>query len=197
MISFFWTPYSRGLISAVFRNSFSLLKCKSAAIAIMWIEFVREVRLFWDEGDRLPRMALDAPPDPGTCLIHQKLQLVWKLHPVFISIWFQTLCVTHASYVIAFRYAILFSLIQMELHSLASSFNERIPPVFGSFNCAFSKKLVKTLWRTDLRRRKLACRKKEIRILNTLLKRQSIWTWTRILMEVRRIIPQMMLGGCH
>ncbi|XP_024357806.1 uncharacterized protein [Physcomitrium patens] len=50
--------------------------CNIRAIAVLWIEFVREVRLFWDEGDRLPRMALDATPDPSTCLMHQKLQLL-------------------------------------------------------------------------------------------------------------------------
>jgi Rab3 GTPase-activating protein catalytic subunit len=50
--------------------------CNIRAISILWIEFVREVRQFWDEGDRLPRMAVDAPPDPATCLIHQKLQLL-------------------------------------------------------------------------------------------------------------------------
>lgn len=76
--------HKRDLVITVFGNSFSLLKCKSAAIAILWIEFVREVRLFWNEGDILPRMALDAPPDPGACLIHQKLQLVWKLNPISI-----------------------------------------------------------------------------------------------------------------
>ncbi|KAG0553821.1 hypothetical protein KC19_12G042000 [Ceratodon purpureus] len=50
--------------------------CNIRAIAVLWIEFVREVRLFWNEGDRLPRMALDSPPDPTTCLLHQKLQLL-------------------------------------------------------------------------------------------------------------------------
>ena len=43
---------------------------------MLWIEFVREIRLFWDQGDRLPRMFIDAPPDLATCHVHQKLQLV-------------------------------------------------------------------------------------------------------------------------
>ena len=47
---------------------------------MLWIEFVREVRLFWDQGDRLPRMSIDAPPDLATCHVHQKLQLVLNHH---------------------------------------------------------------------------------------------------------------------
>lgn len=70
--------HERDLVLSLFfsRKIFSLLWRNYAAIAVLWIEFVREVRLFWDEGDRLPRMALDATPDPSTCLMHQKLQLV-------------------------------------------------------------------------------------------------------------------------
>lgn len=56
---------------------------EGAAIAVLWIEFVREIRLFWDQGATLPRMSTDLPPDLATCLLHQKLQLV---HTITLSL---------------------------------------------------------------------------------------------------------------
>jgi len=50
--------------------------CNIRAIAVLWIEFVREVRWCWDEGLRLPRVYVNGSPDLETCLLHQKLQLV-------------------------------------------------------------------------------------------------------------------------
>lgn len=47
-----------------------------AAIAVLWIDFVREVRWCWDEGFRLPRVSVDGSPDLESCLLHQKLQMV-------------------------------------------------------------------------------------------------------------------------
>lgn len=50
--------------------------CNICAISALWIEFVREVRWFWDELQPLPRISPDEPPDLDTCLVHQKLQLL-------------------------------------------------------------------------------------------------------------------------
>lgn len=47
-----------------------------AAIAVLWMSFVREVRYCWDEAEALPGVAPDEPPDLSTCLLQQKLQLV-------------------------------------------------------------------------------------------------------------------------
>lgn len=56
------------------RPSWHFYDC--TAIAVLWIEFVREVRWCWDEGLRLPRVYVNGSPDLETCLLHQKLQLV-------------------------------------------------------------------------------------------------------------------------
>lgn len=47
-----------------------------SAIALLWIEFVREVRWFWEESQTLPKMPVSSSIDLSTCLIHQKLQMV-------------------------------------------------------------------------------------------------------------------------
>ncbi|CAK9228800.1 unnamed protein product [Sphagnum troendelagicum] len=57
-------------------HSLQLGGCNIRAIAVLWIEFVREVRWYWDEGRTLPRMSPNARPDLSTCLLHQKLQLL-------------------------------------------------------------------------------------------------------------------------
>jgi hypothetical protein len=62
-----------------------------AAIAVLWIEFVREVRWYWDEGRTLPRMSPNARPDLSTCLLHQKLQLVHN----YFSFSFTTFFIYH------------------------------------------------------------------------------------------------------
>ncbi|KAL2333006.1 hypothetical protein Fmac_014219 [Flemingia macrophylla] len=50
--------------------------CNIRAIAVLWIEFVREVRWCWEESQLLPRMPANGSIDLSTCLINQKLQLI-------------------------------------------------------------------------------------------------------------------------
>ncbi|XP_042487115.1 uncharacterized protein LOC122067353 isoform X2 [Macadamia integrifolia] len=50
--------------------------CNIRAIAVLWVEFVREVRWFWEESQPLPRMPTNGVIDLSTCLIHQKLQML-------------------------------------------------------------------------------------------------------------------------
>lgn len=47
-----------------------------SAIAVLWIEFVREVRWCWEECQTLPRMSAHGSIDLSTCLINQKLHMV-------------------------------------------------------------------------------------------------------------------------
>ncbi|WVY93297.1 hypothetical protein V8G54_032385 [Vigna mungo] len=49
--------------------------CNIRAIAVLWIEFVREVRWCWEESQLLPRMPTNGSIDLSTCLINQKLQM--------------------------------------------------------------------------------------------------------------------------
>lgn len=53
------------------------------AIAVLWIDFVREIRWCWEESERLPRMKSSSSIDLSSCLIHQKLQMV---HQYFLLI---------------------------------------------------------------------------------------------------------------
>ncbi|XP_020205656.1 rab3 GTPase-activating protein catalytic subunit isoform X3 [Cajanus cajan] len=46
------------------------------AIAVLWIEFVREVRWCWEESQLIPRMPANGSIDLSTCLINQKLQML-------------------------------------------------------------------------------------------------------------------------
>ena len=46
------------------------------AIAVLWIEFVREIRFCWEESQPLPKMLANSSIDLATCLINQKLQMV-------------------------------------------------------------------------------------------------------------------------
>ncbi|XP_019439248.1 PREDICTED: rab3 GTPase-activating protein catalytic subunit-like isoform X2 [Lupinus angustifolius] len=50
--------------------------CNIRAIAMLWIEFVREVRWCWEESQLLPRMPANGSIDLSTCLINQKLQML-------------------------------------------------------------------------------------------------------------------------
>lgn len=50
-----------------------------AAIAVLWIDFVREIRWCWEESERLPRMKTTSSIDLSACVIHQKLQMVLVL----------------------------------------------------------------------------------------------------------------------
>ncbi|KAJ4979850.1 hypothetical protein NE237_010630 [Protea cynaroides] len=57
-------------------NSLWFANCNIRAIAVLWVEFVREVRWFWEESQTLPRMITNGVIDLSTCLIHQKLQML-------------------------------------------------------------------------------------------------------------------------
>ncbi|XP_028190305.1 uncharacterized protein LOC114376403 isoform X3 [Glycine soja] len=50
--------------------------CNIRAIAVLWIEFVREVRWCWEESQLLSRMPANGSIDLSTCLINQKLQML-------------------------------------------------------------------------------------------------------------------------
>ncbi|XP_073118917.1 uncharacterized protein [Henckelia pumila] len=50
--------------------------CSIRAIAVLWIEFVREVRWCWEESQPLPRMPVSGTIDLSTCLINQKLHML-------------------------------------------------------------------------------------------------------------------------
>ncbi|KAI9118123.1 hypothetical protein K1719_010455 [Acacia pycnantha] len=50
--------------------------CNIRAIAVLWIEFVREVRWCWEESQPLPRMSVNGTIDLSTCLVNQKLQML-------------------------------------------------------------------------------------------------------------------------
>lgn len=63
------------------RNLSSTFSCLfvsviNAAIATLWVEFVREVRWCWEEVQPLPRMPISSSIDLSSCLINQKLQMV-------------------------------------------------------------------------------------------------------------------------
>ncbi|KAL4558396.1 hypothetical protein LXL04_036596 [Taraxacum kok-saghyz] len=50
--------------------------CNILAIAVLWIEFIREVRWYWEESQPLPRMPTNSTIDLSTCLVNQKLQML-------------------------------------------------------------------------------------------------------------------------
>lgn len=50
--------------------------CNVRAIAMLWIEFVREVRWCWEESQPLPKIPANGVIDLSFCLIHQKLQML-------------------------------------------------------------------------------------------------------------------------
>ncbi|KAI3806281.1 hypothetical protein L1987_22180 [Smallanthus sonchifolius] len=50
--------------------------CNIRAIAVLWIEFIREVRWCWEESQPLPRMPINGTIDLSTCLVNQKLQML-------------------------------------------------------------------------------------------------------------------------
>ncbi|KAL8225128.1 hypothetical protein R6Q57_017685 [Mikania cordata] len=50
--------------------------CNIRAIAVLWIEFIREVRWYWEESQPLPRMQSNGTIDLSTCLVNQKLQML-------------------------------------------------------------------------------------------------------------------------
>lgn len=50
--------------------------CNIRAIAVLWIEFVREVRWCWEESQPLPRMPTNGVINLSTCLVNQKLHML-------------------------------------------------------------------------------------------------------------------------
>ncbi|XP_024981654.1 rab3 GTPase-activating protein catalytic subunit [Cynara cardunculus var. scolymus] len=50
--------------------------CNIRAIAVLWIEFIREVRWCWEECQPLPRMPTNGTLDLSTCLVNQKLHML-------------------------------------------------------------------------------------------------------------------------
>ncbi|KAE8729082.1 Rab3 GTPase-activating protein catalytic subunit isoform 2 [Hibiscus syriacus] len=50
--------------------------CNIRAIAVLWIEFVREIRWHWEESQPLPKIPVNSSIDLATCLINQKLQML-------------------------------------------------------------------------------------------------------------------------
>ncbi|KMT05404.1 hypothetical protein BVRB_7g175320 isoform C [Beta vulgaris subsp. vulgaris] len=56
-------------------QSLWLGNCNIRAIAMLWIEFVREVRWCWEESQPLPKIQVNDTIDLSSCLIHQKLQM--------------------------------------------------------------------------------------------------------------------------
>ncbi|XP_040941927.1 rab3 GTPase-activating protein catalytic subunit isoform X5 [Gossypium hirsutum] len=50
--------------------------CSIRAIAVLWVEFVREIRWYWEESQPLPKMPAHGSIDLATCLINQKLQML-------------------------------------------------------------------------------------------------------------------------
>ncbi|CAK7330473.1 unnamed protein product [Dovyalis caffra] len=75
---------SRAIKGAPFGSLFALFclhalwvgTCNIRAIAVLWIEFIREVRWCWEESQPLPKMQPNGSIDLSTCLINQKLQML-------------------------------------------------------------------------------------------------------------------------
>ncbi|XP_065880724.1 uncharacterized protein [Euphorbia lathyris] len=57
-------------------HSLWIENCNIRAIAVLWIEFIREVRWCWEESQPLPKMPANGSIDLSTCLINQKLQML-------------------------------------------------------------------------------------------------------------------------
>ncbi|KAL2899314.1 Rab3 GTPase-activating protein catalytic subunit [Bienertia sinuspersici] len=67
---------SKSLFAQFCQHSLWLGNCNIRAIAMLWIEFVREVRWCWEESQPLPKMSIDYTIDLSSCVIHQKLQML-------------------------------------------------------------------------------------------------------------------------
>lgn len=65
----------RSLFAQFCLHSLWLGNCNIRAIAMLWIEFVREVRWCWEESQPLPKLPANGTIDLSSCLIHQKLQM--------------------------------------------------------------------------------------------------------------------------
>ncbi len=71
-----------GLVALLARHtSEERISANLRYIALLWSEFVNEVRWFWEQGIRIPRMPPDADDlDRSSCLLHQKLQVRKRQH---------------------------------------------------------------------------------------------------------------------
>ncbi|KAK9756769.1 hypothetical protein RND81_01G120100 [Saponaria officinalis] len=67
---------SQSLFAQFCLHSLWFGSCNMRAIAMLWIEFVREVRWCWEESQPLPKISVNGPIDLSSCLIHQKLQML-------------------------------------------------------------------------------------------------------------------------
>ncbi|CAI0399895.1 unnamed protein product [Linum tenue] len=76
--------YSRGIKGAPVGSLFSQFSlhslwvgnCNIRAIAVLWVEFTREVRWCWEESQPLPKVQVNGSIDLATCLVNQKLQML-------------------------------------------------------------------------------------------------------------------------
>ena len=75
--------FSLKVLISVFRALLTKDLIVMPAIAVLWIDFVREIRWYWEESERLPRMKSSSTIDLSYCLIHQKLQMVHQYFSVF------------------------------------------------------------------------------------------------------------------
>ncbi|KAJ8423948.1 hypothetical protein Cgig2_014424 [Carnegiea gigantea] len=66
----------RSLFAQFCLHSLWLGNCNIRAIAMLWIEFVREVRWCWEESQPLPKLPANVSIDLSSCLVHQKLQML-------------------------------------------------------------------------------------------------------------------------
>lgn len=49
---------------------------------MLWIDFVREIRWYWEESEPLPRVPGNGTIDLSSCILHQKLQMVLHIDPL-------------------------------------------------------------------------------------------------------------------
>ncbi|XP_057548296.1 uncharacterized protein LOC130826744 isoform X3 [Amaranthus tricolor] len=67
---------SESLFAQFCLHALWLGNCNIRAIAILWIEFIREVRWCWEESQPLPKVTINDTIDLSSCLIYQKLQML-------------------------------------------------------------------------------------------------------------------------
>ena len=64
------------LYNMKFQLFFFIYLCLYIAIALLWVEFVKEVRWCWEHCVPLPQTPI-TQVDPSACLVYQKLQMVF------------------------------------------------------------------------------------------------------------------------
>ncbi|CAO2824834.1 unnamed protein product [Amaranthus hypochondriacus] len=67
---------SESLFAQFCLHALWLGNCNIRAIAMLWIEFIREVRWCWEESQPLPKVPVNDTIDLSSCLIYQKLQML-------------------------------------------------------------------------------------------------------------------------